>query len=80
MKVDLARIINLGPTYITQADVWVSSGDTLSLFKRRMANQEATGADKAFAYGTGKGAGGRSHFGAGARLSRTAQVRELART
>ena len=45
-----------------------------------MANQEATGADKAFAYGTGTGAGGRSHFGAGARLSRTAQVLELART
>jgi hypothetical protein len=44
----------------------------------RMANQEVTGADKAFAYGTG--AGGRSHFGAGARLSRTAQVREVART
>ena len=44
----------------------------------RMANQEATGADKAFAYGTG--AGGRSHFGAGAMLSRTAQVREVART
>ena len=45
-----------------------------------MANQEATGADKAFAYGTGTGAGGRSHFGAGARLSRTAKVREVART
>ena len=24
-----------GPTHITQTDVWVSSGDTLSLFKRR---------------------------------------------
>ena len=46
----------------------------------RMANQEATGADKAFAYGTGTGAGSRSHFGAGARLSRTAQMREVART
>ena len=45
-----------------------------------MANQETTGADKAFAYGTGTGAGGRSHFGAGARLSRTAQVRVVART
>ena len=45
-----------------------------------MANQEATGADKAFAYVTGTGAGGRSHFGAGARLSRTVQVREVART
>ena len=44
----------------------------------RMANQEATGADKAFAHGTS--AGGRLHFGAGARLSRTAQMREVART
>ena len=44
----------------------------------RMAYQEATGADKAFAHGTG--AGGRSHLGAGARLSRTAQVREVAWT
>ena len=44
----------------------------------RMANPEATGADKAFAYGTG--VEGRSHFGARARLSRTAQVREVART
>ena len=44
----------------------------------RMTNQEATGADKAFAHGTS--AGGRSHFGAGARLSRTVQVREVART
>ena len=24
-----------GPTHITQTDVWVSRGDTLSLFKRR---------------------------------------------
>ena len=39
----------------------------------RMAYQEATGADKAFAHGTG--AGSHSHLGAGARLSRTAQVR-----
>ena len=38
----------------------------------RMANQVATGAGKALAYSTG--AGGRSHFGAGARLSRTAQA------
>ena len=44
----------------------------------RMAYQGATGADQAFAYGTG--AGDRSHFGAGARLPRTAQVRELACT
>ena len=27
-----------------------------------MANQEATGADKAFGHGTGTGAGGRSHL------------------
>ena len=45
-----------------------------------MTSQEATGADKAFAYGTSTGAGSRSHFGAGARLSRTAQVRKVART
>ena len=44
----------------------------------RMANQVATGAGNAFAYGTG--AGGRSHLGAGARLSRTTQAREVART
>ena len=25
-----------GPTHITQTDVWVSRGDTLSLFKRRV--------------------------------------------
>ena len=37
-----------------------------------MANQVATGAGKAFAYSTG--AGGCSHLGAGARLSRTAQA------
>ena len=49
------------------------AGDSL-----RMANQEATGADKAFAYGAG--AGVRPHFGAGARLSRSAQMREVART
>jgi hypothetical protein len=24
-----------GPTYVTQTDVWVSRGNTLSLFKRR---------------------------------------------
>ena len=24
-----------GPTHVTQTDVWVSGGDTLSLFKRR---------------------------------------------
>ena len=24
-----------GPTHVTQTDVWVSRGDTLSLFKRR---------------------------------------------
>ena len=42
----------------------------------RLADQEAPG--KAFAYGMG--AGGRSHLGAGARLARTAQMPELART
>ena len=41
-----------------------------------LADQEASG--KVFAYGMG--AGGRSHLGAGARLSRTAQVPEVART
>ena len=49
------------------------AGDSL-----RMAYQEATSADKAFAHRTG--AGSRSHLGAGARLSRTAQAREVART
>ena len=44
----------------------------------RMAYQEATGVDKAFAHGMS--AGGGSHLGAGARLSRTAQVWEVART
>ena len=44
----------------------------------RMANQVVTGAGKAFAYSTG--AGGRSYLGAGARLSRTAKAREVART
>ena len=29
-----ARLIR-GPTHVTQTDVWVSRGDTLSLFKRR---------------------------------------------
>ena len=41
-----------------------------------LADQEASG--KVFAYGMG--AGGRSHLGAGARLARTAQVPEVART
>ena len=44
----------------------------------RMANQEVTDADNAFAHGTG--AGSRSHLGAGTRLSRTAKAREVART
>jgi len=34
LKVGSARIIIRGPTHITQTDVWVSRGDTLSLFKR----------------------------------------------
>ena len=29
------RLLIRGPTHVTQTDVWVSRGDTLSLFKRR---------------------------------------------
>ena len=34
-RADLQGHLVRGPTHVTQTDVWVSRGDTLSLFKRR---------------------------------------------
>jgi hypothetical protein len=61
------------PELVIAIAEWLCLTRTCDRGSLRMANQEVTGADKAFAHGTG--AGSRSHLGAGARLSRTTQAR-----